>query len=503
MRVALAHVLAAATLAAAALAAAALPSPAGAETLPTTAWSFISAPALHPTRLHVSVNQPGTAPGDIFLAPFAGSQLPIVGQAGALIADRKGDPVWFHPAPTGQEIADFQTQTYRGQPVLTWWQGTIAVPPKYTNLPAGAPEPGARFYVYDQHYHRIATITARNGFTADLHEILITPRGTALFTAAKEVPMDLSAYGGPVNGEIEDSAIQEVSLKTGRLVFQWDMLAHVPLQDSEVAAPATGVWDPYHMNSLDENAQGQILVSGRNTWALYDISHSTGRIAWQLGGKGETITPSANATFYWQHDARFLPGGKISVFDDGCCNLPTGTPEHHARALLLKVSTASHRATVARQYEHRPAVYVPTQGNFQTLSNGDAFVGWGQLPYYSEFTAAGKLLYEASMPAADESYRALLQRWTGAPSSPPSVAVRRRSGRTVVYASWNGATRVARWQILAGARRGHLSVLAGARRSGFETTIRLRQGARYVQVRALDSRGHILRSSRVVSGRGG
>lgn len=473
--------------------------PATAAAAPPQFWSFASAPALHPMRLRIDYShRPGLSPGYVFLDPFAGGPKPTVGQAGALIVDHRGDPVWFHPAPAGQQIVDFRTQRLDGHPVLTWWQGTIAVLPRFTNLPAGSPEPGARFYIYNQHYRLIRTITARDGFTADLHELLLTPRGDALFIAAKTVTANLTRYGGAANGQLEDSAIQEINLRTGRLVFTWNMLDHVPLSRSEVAAPKRGVWDPYHMNSLQMLGHGRILVSARNTWAIYEISMRSGRVLWQLGGKGETITPAPNGRFYWQHDARLHGANELSVFDDGCCNLPAGRPEQHAHGLILKLNFRTHRASVVHAYFHRPQLYVPSQGNVEELAGGRIFIGWGQLPYYSEYARSGELLYDVKMPGDNESYRAFLEPWVGIPYYPPALAVRQLRGAKAIYASWNGSSQLAAWRLLGGTSPRHLHVLiARVPRRGFETQMRVRTGDRYFRVQALNGAGRVLRSSPV------
>ncbi|MFJ7904759.1 arylsulfotransferase family protein [Streptomyces sp. NPDC096198] len=292
----------------------------------------MSAPALHPMRVTVTTRRPGTADGHIFVAPYNLSR--PVGQTGSLIVDDSGSPVWFRPLSySNLQNADFRVQryrdprTHRSQPVLTWWQGSLAIPPWYTNLPGGAPEPGGCYYVYDDHYHLLRTVFARHGFNADEHEFLLTRRGTALFIASKPVPMDLTRYGGPRNGAIEDSEVQEVDLATGKLVFSWDMLRHVDPAYSEVpasdASSSGGVWDAYHMNSIDEDSEGHLLVSARNMWAVYDITRKTGGIVWQLGGRKSDFTFGPDAEFFWQHDARFRPGHRISMFDDGCCNEPT------------------------------------------------------------------------------------------------------------------------------------------------------------------------------------
>ena len=489
-------------------------------TVPATSrrdvWNFVSAPQLHPMRVRVVTRRPGTARGQIFIAPYSTGTM--VGQTGSLIMDNKGNPVWFRPlSSTRLQNADFTVQTYRdprtgrAQRVLTWWQGTLAVPPDYTNLPAGAPEPGGCYYIYDDHYRLLRTVVARNGFNPDEHEFTLTRQGTALFIASKAVRMDLRPFGGPKNGAIEDSEVQEVSLATGRLVFSWDMLAHVnPALSEEPASSASssgGVWDAYHMNSVDVGPHGQLLISARNMWAVYDISQRTGRIRWQLGGKKSDFRFGPRASFFWQHDARFRPGHKISMFDDGCCDLPDGKPEQQSHGLVLHLDFRRRLATVARAYYHHPGLYSPTQGNLQVLHNGDEFVGWGQNQYYSEYRGPGNtlgrgrrnLLYDAKVPGSNISYRTFREVWTGMPFYPPSAAVRALHRRVVVYASWNGSTQTRAWQVLAGPRR-HVRcvVVRFARRTGFQTAIRVRSHWRYFRVRAIGSHGEVLGTSPVV-----
>jgi Arylsulfotransferase (ASST) len=479
-------------------------------------WDFRSAPNLHPMRVTVLTPHAHTAAGQIFVAPYSADQM--VGQTGSLIIDNSGNPVWFRPLPsTSLQNADFTVQTYRNprtggsQPVLTWWQGTIALPPTYTNLPPGAPEPGGCYYIYDAHYHLLRTVHARNGFNADEHEFLLTPHGTALFIASKPVRMDLRPFGGPKNGAIEDSEVQEVSLSTGRLVFSWDMLKHVSPANSEVSAASAsstgGVWDAFHMNSIDLGPAGQLLISARNTWAVYDVSKADGKILWQLGGKKSDFSFGPNARFYWQHDARFRPGNKISMFDDGCCNMsPPSKPEQQSHGLILTLNFRSRRATVSRTYYHQPRLYSQSQGDTQALANGDEFIGWGQVQYYSEYAGAGNtrgqgllnLVYDAKMPGSNISYRVFRNVWVGTPYYPPSVAVRARGRSTAVYASWNGSTLTRAWEILAGPRPGSLSPVARAGRTGFETAVIIRRPGPYYQVKALNAAGRVLGASPVV-----
>ena len=142
-----------------------------------------------------------------------------------------------------------------------------------------------------------------------------------------------------------------------------------------------------------------------------------------------------------------------------------------------------------------------TQGNVQLLPNGNVFVGWGSAPVLSEFSHDGDLLFGASFPPQGESYRAFRFPWKGRPQDAPVIAAEPGPGdedEVKVYASWNGATEVATWQVLAGGGPGTLKALASAPRKGFETVITVKTTDPYVGVRALDASDEVLASSRAI-----
>ncbi len=476
-------------------------------------WSFVSEPHLHPMKVKVITHKPGISDGFIFVAPYAFSDDAIYGQPGSLIMDSEANPIWFRPLASPNLMnTDFRMQKLNGKPVLTFWQGTLATPPAYTNVPAGSSETGSCYYILDQTYRVVHNVTAQKGFTSDIHEFLLTPYHTALLLATKTVPMDLTPFGGPQNGYIQDFSIQEIDLKTDKLLFFWDALDHIPLTDSyEPASSATSsnnVWDVYHLNSigLTDNAN-EILVSGRNTWTIYKIDKPSGNILWQLGGKQSSFTIENEAEFSWQHDARFLPDNLISLFDDNCCEsstIPSGTPP--ARGLILKLNLNDMNAKLHRTYFHDPNLQIGSQGNLQSLKNGNKFIGWGESQYFSEYSNLGNTvedpsvntLYNAKMPGNNYTYRAYRENWVGKPYYPPSIALKAMLGKSIVFASWNGSTETAAWQVFAGYRPNCLSKIICTEKTGFETSIEVPSKYRYYQVKAVNAEGKVIGASFII-----
>jgi EmrB/QacA subfamily drug resistance transporter len=456
------------------------------------AYNFVSAPLLHPPKpVQDAVPPPGAkpAPGYIFLANFYDiANPPMDGQSGPLILDNKLQPVWFHPVPVNVVAGNLSLQTYQGKPALAWWQG---------QLTSTGDTVTGEDVVVNQHYQRVATLQGKDGWVLTLHDMVI--RGDkAWVTANRNISMNLSQWGGPYNGALIDSAVQEYNLKTGKLLYTWDALKHIPLGQSQ--ASLTSPWDAYHINSIDVPGDGTFLVSMRDTWAVYKVNIASSKILWTLGGRQSDFKFGPGAEFEWQHDVRMYPGTSLmTVFDDHCCQLTGGgtyvAPTGNSRGLVLKVNTATHTATLADQYiyphlnQWHPPDYM---GSIQPVSGGNEFVGWGSTPYFTEYTPAGKEILDGVLPGSDQSYRAYLNPWVGLPLSPPAGAARQAGGRTTVYVSWNGATQVVRWRLEGQGSGGGLTPIATVNKTGFETTIPVSGSYRTFEVQALDSNGHTI-----------
>ena len=271
-------------------------------------WSFVSAPALHPMKVNVLNLQPGASLSSIFVSPYDQSSNPslLVGQTGPLIMDSSGNPIWFHSVSSdnSQQVVDFQTQTLFGKPVLIWWQGTFVGPEPGKNLPLGTSLTGT-FVIYNQHYQKIMSVRAPSGEGLDLHELQITPQGDAYFIITKTVKANLTSYGGLAKGEYNDNIIEEENLRTGKVIFTWNMAKHVPLSDSFTHAPTTPgePWDAYHVNSIDVSPDGsQILISAPTLGEFMTSVTRQGRFS---GRWGASRTSSiSRPTWSLAHTAR-------------------------------------------------------------------------------------------------------------------------------------------------------------------------------------------------------
>jgi hypothetical protein len=339
-------------------------------------------------------------------------------------------------------------------------------------------------------------VRAGNGLTADLHEFHLTPQGTALITSFYPVFWNASALRGSTQQVVLDSVVQEIDVKTGLVVYQWDSLDHVPLADTYEAMPTTasGPFDYFHINSVQLQQNGDMLISARNTWAAYDVDHQTGAIVWTLGGRNSSYKLSSGALFAFQHDVRLHADtdATVTLFDDG-----GGPPRVHTESRAITVRLHGKTATLVSEYQHSPALSAAFEGNVQALANGDQFVGWGQQPYFSEYDAKGQMMFDARFVDSNSSYRAYRFPWVGKPTGGPSVVTTTQGTTTNVYVSWNGATQVASWRLLAGSTADALQAVVTTTKQGFENQIAIATEP-YIAVQALDAAGRPLATSSVV-----
>lgn len=459
-------------------AAAPSPSPSSQATAPPDR-TFVST---HLTAPHVaSWSTAAPASGLLFTGPMGHG-------SNGLIMNNVGEPVWVEPSGAG--VMDLRVQSFEGRPVLTFWTGT------------GVGGHGlGKGVIMDSAYRTIAEVKAGNGMQADLHEFTLTSAGTALLTAYPTIQHDLGAVGGPTAGYMFNCHVQEVDVRSGAVLLDWDAQEHIPLTDSYVrpaddpnsdGSTPDKAYDPYHLNSVDESGDA-LLVSSRHTHTLHLVDRATGTVRWRLGGKQSDFSLGPNAAFAWQHDARRRPNGLISIFDNQYYSGTAGT----SRGLVLAVDEKARTAVVQREFSnagHRGNA----MGSVQFLANGNVLVGWGADPAVTEFTPDGAAVYEATRVGTG-SYRAYRSDWSAQPQTLPDVAGIPGNGSTMqVYASWNGATEVATWRFLSGATTDDLSEAGTFPKRGFETSAAI-AAAPHLAAQALDRNGALLATSATIA----
>ena len=240
--------------------------------------SFVTEPHFHVPWVSMIGRDTDATSGDIFLSAQN------FGRRAALFLNPRGELRWYQPASRagrGRSIFNTRVQRYEHHQVITYWQGLVVKP----GLGEG------RGLILNRSYQTIHTVSPGNGLKsqgADSHEFLLGHEGkeaTAFIEVWQPTQANLTSVGGPPDGATFDWIIQEIDIATGKVIWEWHTLGHVPVNYS-YSAYVTGVpYDYFHMNSIQQLPDGNILISSRNTWAVYLINKKTGKIIWRLGGK--------------------------------------------------------------------------------------------------------------------------------------------------------------------------------------------------------------------------
>jgi outer membrane protein assembly factor BamB len=420
---------------------------------------FRSRPDLDPPRVHVISAPERTAPGYLFVANANGER-----QSGPMILDDDGELVWFEPRP-GFTVMNFGRHLLGGKPVIGWWEG-------------GAVTSGhgsGEFVLLRPDYTELTRVRAGNGLVTDFHEFSITPQDTAILTA----------YAPIADGALLDSVVQEIDIATGAVLLDWRASEHIDLAETYASAPGSGAFDFAHLNAAALDTDGNLLISSRHTWTIYKVDRSTGSTIWRFGGKQSDFALDDAVRFAWQHHVRRHRDGSLTVFDNGAGVFAS---EPYSRGLSFALDESRGTASLVQQVSHPDRLLASAMGSMEPLEDGGAFVGWGSAARFSEFGPDGSLRFDAGYPGGGFTYRAFRRDWAGVPTEGPALAV---SGGAA-YVSWNGATAVAQWRLLAGGSKRTLAPVRVAAKEAFETKLRIPSDAAWVRAEALDARGRAI-----------
>ncbi|KAK3681168.1 hypothetical protein LTR37_020969 [Vermiconidia calcicola] len=455
-------------------------------------------------------NKEAVSPGYWFVAPYEEVAQKDASPAwnAPHIYDNNGDLIWSGaPMFNGFSTFDFRVVDVLGKPMLS-----LIIPHDDNAV------------ILDETYNVYKKISPgpdrlEIGVTSlDIHEFMTSDNGTkALYLTRNR--RDASRENSKVIGYDGNcfavySGFSEMDMETGEVVMAWDAENHIGLDESVVTQDPVKKrcsrpgepWDFMHGNSIDKFPNGDYLISGRRSSAIYKVSGTDGSIIWRLGGKKSDF--ELPVEFSGQHSAKVVSYNNthtlISLLDNAYGPGDPQITNEASRGLLLALDTTSMVVELVTEYKHPdgPDHYATGQGNMQMLPNGHAWICFTELALHTEYDVNGTLIMRAEFEAKVRNYRSWKLPWVGQPSQPPDVysgaVINEGTTHTVVYMSWNGATEVSEWHVYATNARGKKRLLiATTPRRGFETSVWAREFANHVIVEAIDADGNKLGESQV------
>ncbi len=389
---------------------------------------------------------PGAEDGYIFLAHYSYSNVSR-GKAYLFMLDENGEPVYYNRLDPLKAALDFKKQP---NGLLTY-----------------ADAAQKKFIVMDQTYTIIDSYEAGNGYVTDLHDFQMLDNGNALIFGQDYQLVDMSAIvpGGNPAAVVVGCILQEQDSQ-GNVLFEWRSWDHIPITDSNQDLTADKIWY-IHCNSIEQDWDGHLLISSRNLDEVTKINRQTGEVIWRLGGKGNQFTFTNDVGFFFQHDARRLPNGRLSIYDNRANQLP-----RYSRGVEYLLDEINLNATKVYEFRNTPDSSGGAMGNYQRLPGGNVLVGWGwnDEPVLTEALADGTKVFELNAGFNFGTYRAFKFLWQGFPTWPPKLVGYSEDRTVSLYFSYNGATEVVGYRIYGDKNNPPTTILGGPLRTGFETT---------------------------------
>lgn len=372
--------------------------------------------------------------------------------------------------------------------------------------------------VINNQYEEVSRTQSQGGRWLDIHEFDVQADGkTVILSTIWPVLRNASEIG---QGErhVFTTGFQEIEMSTGKLVFDWDPLKHNVLLnescDTMGMNPNPNNWDFFHINSVDKDAHGDYLVSGRHTSTVYKISGEDGHVIWRLGGNSSDFEMEKDLPIHWQHDARFRFANEthtiVSVFDNAGEDLNRNPSIPNSRSvgkiMVLDTSSTPMTAKMLRRFDRPDGRRSPKLGSLQTIGHNvetaSVFIDWATEGYISEYDAENRLVLEAKFQSDRmSSYRAFKYPFVGNPTESPAFKVlplgySKDELASAFYVSWNGATEVAAWAFYGkDTESATFKLLAKVKKHGFETSWVMPGLVKYAYAEAIDADGKAMGKS--------
>ena len=373
-----------------------------------------------------------------------------------MILDNNGSPVWYHRG----RMYDFKIQR---NGMITWCLSDD------TGFPA-----------FDQNFNYLKTYITTNGYSSDGHELKIQPDGSYFMIGYRTNTVDMSRYVlGGVPSIVRETVLQGFTA-AGDLVLQWRAWDNYDLRDQN------GNTDFPHMNGLDIDEDGNVLVSARHLSEVTKIDRDSGDIIWRLSGAHSSfafVNDPLNGTSL-QHNISALGNGHYMVFDNGNYHTP-----QVSRAVEYLLDLTNLTATVVWQFRDNPDKYTYWLGNAQRLPSGNTLINFvrPQYPKAIEVDTNGVKHFELGLSPNSDAYRAFRLPWSGVVAAPYLIIEPQPDNITLLINKF-GDTHVAYYRIYGGASP-HPTTLVAESSTSLKSLSNLPNGWHYFRATAVSTDG--------------
>lgn len=389
-----------------------------------------------------------------------------------MILDNHGYPFWYLSTP-------YPRYDFKVQP-----NGLLTM---FLQKEEGRPF-GSGFIGLDNTFTVVDSFYADYGYNTDYHELRLLENGNYLMIGTREDKVDLAKYfsGGFAEAIVQESAVQEFT-KAGELIFLWRAWDHFDIADMEIEDVYMHYLRFPHMNAIDIDEDGHILLSSRHLSEVTKINRQTGAMIWRLGGVHNQFTFINDLLdgFSGQHDIRALGNGRYTLFDNGNLHQP---PVSRAIEYILDIEKKT--ATLVWEFRDIPDKYSSWMGNMQRLTNGNTLINWARqhLPKPVEVNSEGKKTFEMNFVDPFTCYRIFRFDWQGVAQKPYLIAEQYDTNITLLFNKF-GDTEIDFFNIYADSSPHPTTLLDTSKLTQKSLSDFTNKQMVYFRVTAVDSRG--------------
>jgi len=315
----------------------------------------------------------------------------------SIIFDNEGSPQWYWRIES--EPLNLKVQPNGIMTVNVWeeiWEGPVGFDSSYTIV---------------KNYH------IPPGFWFDDHECTVLENGHyfVIFNDEHQIDMSQVVEGGDPDAWVLENNVAEMDADDNP-IFIWRGLDHFNVVDAIHEDLTQEFIDFCHMNAIEIDNDGHILISSRHLSEITKINRQTGDKIWRLGGvNNQFIWVNDPYKISYQHDIRVLPNGNYTLFDNGNYRQP-----EFSRALELELNTQSMNAIKVFEYRENSDVFARWMGSTQRVSNGNTIINWAEywLPKLTEVRPNGSKAFEMNFVEDHHAYRTHRSPWIGKAAVP-------------------------------------------------------------------------------------
>ncbi len=206
---------------------------------------------------------------------------------------------------------------------------------------------------------------------------------------------DLTKWGGSEDETVRGDGFSVVN-PAGEMIWEWNAFDHInPADDPKIMDPRGEYAVNYrkdwlHLNSVESDVDGNILISFNKLNQFWKIDSKTGEIIYRLGKDGDISIPEEG---YMSHQHFVIPNpyGEVMLFDNGYSS-------EISRVLAFKIDEATKTAEISKNIPLPADYFSPNQSSACMIDEDHVLFGAVGPRIVGVMELSGRILWAYQVP---------------------------------------------------------------------------------------------------------